>query len=143
MPDLNNVKLPVELNRSTSKEFKLFDGTGIFNDLMFHHALSNYHHFDILTYTISPMHVFGVREIHRLMFCVGKPPRKTKRHIRISCSHAKLWICYRTATDTDPHVYLGSANATEMTLHELMVRVTGDGTRSLIKHFNYLWENNQ
>lgn len=112
-------------------------------EVMFAHALRNYDHFDILTYTISPMHIFAMREIKRLIYCVGKPPRKVSKSIRVSGTHAKIWICYKRKDDKTPDVFIGSANATEMTLHEIMIRLTGDKALVLTKHFNYLWENNQ
>jgi hypothetical protein len=41
-----------------------------------------------------------------------------------------------------PDVYLGSANATDMTLLELVVKTNAVQARELTKYFDLLWEDN-
>lgn len=140
--DLSNVKLLPEIFRNVQTEIKHFNGSGIFTDEMFARTLGIYSHFDILTYSITPMAIFHTRPIHRLIYHTGQVPRNTKKSIRLSGTHAKLWICHQDSARKAVHVYLGSANATSMTLHELIVRLTDSQALIARKHFDKLWENN-
>lgn len=140
--NLNSVKLPKELRRDLNHERYIADDGNLFTEQSFHEQLDSYDHFDILTYSITPMYIFTARPIHRLLYHVGNVPKTTKRAIQVSGTHAKLWICYRSPNDKFPDIFIGSANATEMTLHEILIRATGKQANPLFDHFNRIWQLN-
>jgi len=105
----------------------------------FYEILTKYKYFDILTYSISPMALFWDRPIKRLIYAVGIPPRNTAKRVQLSGTHAKLWLCYSKST---VDAYIGSANATEMTIHDLTVKLTPTQTLSAKRHFDDLWNLN-
>lgn len=90
---------------------------------------------DVLTYSISRITL----PIARCLYVEGTPPHRAKS-LRVSGTHAKLWIGY---TDTTPTAYVGSANATSMTLNEIMYRATPKMSVILADYFNDLWTANQ
>jgi hypothetical protein len=90
---------------------------------------------DVLTYSVSRISL----PITRCIYVEGVPPQRAKS-LRVSGTHAKLWIGY---TDTTPVAYVGSANATSMTLNEIMYRATPKMSVLLADYFNDLWIANQ
>jgi hypothetical protein len=138
-PDLNRVKLAPHIDWTKPPGHVLVEQR-IFNSLCFNKQLHLYHHFDILTYTINSCSYFISHPIHRLLYSEGRVPRNTLKSIRLAGTHAKLWICYHKDNDIAPDVFIGSANATEMTLHELMIHVTPQQASILIQHFNSIWK---
>jgi hypothetical protein len=144
-PDLNGVKTPGEINRKGRilrlQEDKLH-GEFVFTEKTFLSALQHYASFDILTFTIASIPLFSSRHIKRLIYGVGNPPTNTKASIQLTHTHAKIWICYHRMPHHVPDVYLGSANATDMTLLELVVKTNAVQARELTKYFDLLWEDN-
>lgn len=134
--NLNKVSLPKEITRNWRKEGKLFDALNIFTEATFSYELNKYTTLDVLTYTISPLPL----PISRLLYAVGTPSFRVKQSRRISGSHAKIWICYKDVDQKTFDVFLGSANATSMTLHELMVKLLPAQACAVLTHFNRLWE---
>lgn len=114
----------------------------IFTEQTFLRELHSYHSFDILTYTVMSFRLFKFHPIRRLIYGVGNPPVDTKRSIQLSHTHAKLWLCYRTEKDLTPDVFVGSANATDMTILDLMIKVNSRQANTLIGYFNLLWNIN-
>ena len=138
-PNLNNVKLLPTIKHTLTDAEKLCS-YGIFTHQSFAYVLRNYDSFDILPYSISRMHLFDHAPIARLIFAVGTPPRQTKEKIQLAGTHAKLWLCYRRgAVDA----YIGSSNATEMTLLELVVKLDIPQTLAAKRYFEQLWTLNK
>lgn len=142
-PNLNQVNAPKPLKRnevlsvvnmehSMQTEF-------IFTENNFLKELQNYKAFDILTYTISPFALFRSHPIRRLIYGAGKPPLSTKASIQCTHTHAKLWICYKNDQDITPDVFVGSANATDMTILDIVIKVNSRQAKTLIGYFNLLW----
>jgi hypothetical protein len=73
---------------------------------------------------------------------VGTPPIGTEAAVQLSHTHAKIWICYHKILHHTPDVYLGSANATDMTILDLMIKVNAPQARELITYFDELWHAN-
>jgi hypothetical protein len=145
-PDLNKVSLPKPLQRHEVLKIRKMEDEMqtefIFTEQNFLRELYRYHSFDILTYTIMSFHLFRLHPIRRLIYGVGKPPLATKNSVQLSHTHAKLWICYRTEKDLVPDVFVGSANATDMTILDLMIKVNSRQAKTLIGYFNLLWNIN-
>jgi len=144
--NLNNVKTPKPILRHESSKVREMERSMqeecIFTENNFLVQLHKYHSFDIITYTIMPFGLFRLRPIRRLIYGVGNPPMGTKSSIQVSHSHAKLWLCYKYENDPTPDVFMGSANATDMTILDLMVRVNSRQAKTLIGYFNLLWNIN-
>ncbi len=144
--NLNQVQLTKEIRRHESTAIRKleagFKNSLLFTEQGFIQELSQYHSFDILTYSISPFSLFFSRPIRRLIYGVGIPPRFTSNHIKRTHTHAKLWICYKYPADKEPGVYLGSANATDMTILDLMIKVNKDQSKLLTEYFDLLWDVN-
>lgn len=92
---------------------------------------------DVLTYSISPIRW----KINRAIYCEGTPPSSCLQSIRVSGTHAKLWLV--TSPDHTTTAYVGSANATAMTLNEIVYRCTPTESFKLRTYFNTLWDLNQ
>jgi hypothetical protein len=139
------VKTPKEINRVTlalRRHERELQTECIFTEATFASALYLYACFDVLTYSISSSALFKNRPIRRLIYGVGSPPVSTEASIQLSHTHAKLWICYNTKPGCPPDVYIGSANATDMTLLELIIKVNSPQARMLVEYFNLLWKAN-
>lgn len=145
-PDLNKVSIPKPLRRHESIHVRKMEDAMqtecIFTEQNFLRELYRYHSFDICTYTIMSFHLFRLHPIRRLIYGVGKPPLATKQSVVLSHTHAKLWLCYRSEKDLTPDVYVGSANATDMTILDLMIKVNSRQAKTLIGYFNLLWKIN-
>lgn len=144
--NLNHVKTPKPILRHESSKVREMERSMqeecIFTENNFLVQLHKYHSFDILTYTIMSFGLFRLRPIRRLIYGVGNPPLGTKSAVQVSHSHAKLWLCYKYENDPTPDVFMGSANATDMTILDLMVRVNSRQAKTLIGYFNLLWNIN-
>ncbi len=105
------------------------------SEVQFNRELDKCDHIDCLTYSIS----FDVCKLRRVIYVVGRPPRAAKS-IQVSGTHAKLWLCYDKADNCQ--AYVGSANATAMTLFELVYKATTEQTRDLVDYFESLWKLN-
>lgn len=114
----------------------------IFTEDRFAQALYNYSHFDVITYSVMGFDIFLRRPIKRLIYGVGTPPITTLCHVQVTHCHAKLWLCYNTKPNCPPDVYVGSANATDMTILDLMIKVNSRQAATLIGYFNLLWNIN-
>ena len=145
-PDLNKVALPKQIQRHEAFKIRSLENEMqtefIFTEQYFLAELYRYHSFDIITYTIMSFHLFRIHPIRRLIYGVGKPPLATKSSVRLSHTHAELWLCYRSEKDLTPDVYVGSANATDMTIFDLMIKVNSRQAKTLVGYFNLLWKLN-
>jgi hypothetical protein len=145
-PDLNKVLVPRQIKRHESLAIKQMEHDMqtefLFTEQTFLERLHYYHSFDILTYSVMSFRVFRLHPIRRLIYGVGNPPLATKASVQLSHTHAKLWICYRDEKDNTPDVFVGSANATDMTILDLMVKVNSRQAKTLIGYFNLLWNIN-
>lgn len=126
-PSLNNVVTPPSIIRA--KALLPIDFCG---PVAFSQRIDSYIYVDVLTYSISPYFT----NIRRAIYCEGNPPRKTES-IHVCGNHSKLWICYITKKLFD--VYIGSANATAMTLQEIMYKVSATQAHALRSYFDELW----
>lgn len=144
-PDLNRVRTPKAIKRETrqiQKHEHEMQEEFIFTEQTFLNVLCNYRAFDILTYSVMPFKLFNTCPIRRLVYGVGTPPRGCAKALQLTHTHAKLWICYRNDTDKSPDVYVGSANATDMTILDLTIKVNSRQAKTLIEYFNLLWDIN-
>jgi len=145
-PNLNHVKTPKPLLRHESPRVRKMEAEMqeefIFTEDRFLSKLRTYHSFDVATYTIMSFALFRKSPIRRLIYGVGIPPLGTALSVHVSHTHAKLWLCYKSPTDNSPDVYVGSANATDMTILDLMIKVNSRQAKTLIGYFNLLWELN-
>jgi hypothetical protein len=121
------VKIAPELRRSSPPKPFL-------SEFHFIRELAHYDFVDCLTYSVSP----EIPHLRRVIYVVGRPPRRCET-IQVSGTHAKLWIGH---TDGKKQAYVGSANATAMTLFELVYKATPEQTRDLVDYFEDLWKLN-
>ena len=96
-------------------------------------------HCDVITYSVS--RAFCDCKINRLLYVVGEPPSHASA-IKVEGTHMKLWICYKSKSSA-PTAFIGSANATDMTLHELMYEATPTQSTELAAYFQHIWDLNQ
>lgn len=140
LPDLNKVRLPQTITLITKRERESLAEHGIFDEHTFRKVLGNYTSFDIITYSVSRAVPIASSRIDRLIYVVGNVPYHAKRTLRVDGTHVKLWLCH---TKKDTHAYVGSCNATDLTLHDLLIRADAKQTKLLISYFNSLWDLNQ
>lgn len=144
-PDLNRVRTPRAIKRETlqiQKHERDLQLECILTEQSFLTTLYNYKSFDVITYSVMPFRLFTTRPIRRLIYGVGTPPSGTHAAIQLTHTHAKLWLCYASERDKTPDVYVGSANATDMTILDLTIKVNPCQAKTLIGYFNLLWDIN-
>lgn len=139
--DLNKIALMPDLKRSIRSEQTLFNNTSIYTEYRFLIRLREFHSCDVLTYTYSSQ-ITRYIVPSRVIFSVGPTPLRCTS-CRVTSTHAKLFICYTSPRCIEPVAFIGSANATDMTLHELMVQLTPAQSSLALQHFNKLWELNK
>jgi hypothetical protein len=135
----------VEINRASLavlKHERNLQNDGIYTEHTFLTTLHLYASFDILTYSVAPFKIFVRHPIKRLIYSVGTPPMATELSVQLTHTHAKLWICYNTRPNTPPDVYVGSANATDMTLLDLLIKANYRQSKVLVEYFDLLWKSN-
>ena len=130
-PSLNHIVTPPPINLTDC-----WLPNGFYDSTNFIHAICRYDHLDVVTYSVSP-HVTNLR---RVIYVEGIPPRAALS-CRVTATHMKLWLAYPKHSAI-PDVFIGSANATAMTLHELMYKVSPSQAKALQEYFTELWANN-
>jgi hypothetical protein len=138
--NLNHVKLPRTITHISKREREKLAEHGIFDEYTFCHILGSYTAFDIFTYSVSRSMPIAGSRINRLIYSVGQPPIHVKQTLRLEGTHVKLWIC---SNSKDTHAYVGSCNATDLTIHDLLIRADPKQTKLLIAYFNSIWDLNQ
>jgi hypothetical protein len=133
LPNLNHIHTPPELKT----DFLHFP-SWFLSETEFMTRITKFTHIDVLTYSVSP-HITNLR---RVIYCEGLPPR-TAESIRVSGTHIKLWLCYKHKCPTTlPEVFIGSANATLMTLKEIMHKTHPESWKHFQTYYEKLWSLN-
>lgn len=130
---LSKIKLAPMLRISRKPPDCFFGSDG------FARRLKAFAHCDVITYSVS--RAFCDCKINRLLYVVGEPPSHASA-IKVEGTHMKLWICYKSKSSA-PTAFIGSANATDMTLHELMYEATPTQSAELATYFQHIWDLNQ